>query len=99
MAAGDLDGAFDGFEAALAIQPGSARLVMDLAEAARAQGMQGKALHYYRAVLTRDPGNVDAIAGEGGALAEARWTRRSAIWPGCRRSVAIHVRPRAIWPP
>jgi Tfp pilus assembly protein PilF len=32
--------------------------------------MQGKALHYYRRVLTSDPQNLDAIAGEGEALAE-----------------------------
>lgn len=67
---GDAMRAIDGFEAALAIDPGSARLVLDLAEAARAQGLQGKALHYYRAVLDRDPRNLSAIAGEGAALAE-----------------------------
>jgi len=70
LAAGDFDKATDGFEAALAVQPGSARLVMDLAEVARRQGMQGKALHYYRDVLAMMPDDVDAIAGEGAALAE-----------------------------
>ncbi|WP_227711022.1 tetratricopeptide repeat protein [Novosphingobium ovatum] len=68
--AGNLDGAVDGFEAALAIQPGSNALVMKLAEVARRQGMQGKALHYYRVVLARSPQDLDAIAGEGQALAE-----------------------------
>lgn len=70
LASGNIDKATDGFEAALAVQPGSTRLVLDLAEAARRQGMQGKALHYYRAVLARDAVNLDAIAGEGEALAE-----------------------------
>ncbi len=70
LATGDVEKATDGFEAALAVQPGSTRLVLDLAEAARRQGMQGKALHYYRAVLARDSANPDAIAGEGEALAE-----------------------------
>ena len=70
MATGDLDRATDGFEAALAVSPGSARLVMDLAQVARRQTMPGKALHYYRAVLERDPANLDALAGEGQALAE-----------------------------
>ncbi|WP_068087967.1 tetratricopeptide repeat protein [Novosphingobium rosa] len=70
LAAGDLDRATDGFEAALAISPGSAVLVMDLADVARHQAMPGKALHYYRAVLARDPANLDALAGEGQALAQ-----------------------------
>jgi Tfp pilus assembly protein PilF len=67
---GDVDKALDGFEAALAIQPGSNRITLDLADAARMQGMQGKALHYYRRVLTIDPQSLDALAGEGEALAE-----------------------------
>ncbi len=70
MAMGDFDRATDGFEAALAVSPGSARLVMDLAEVARRQTMPGKALHYYRAVLERDPANLEALAGEGQALAD-----------------------------
>lgn len=70
LAAGDFNRATDGFEAALAIQPGSPTLVMDLAEVARRQTLPGKALHYYRAVLERDPSNLDALAGEGQALAD-----------------------------
>jgi Tfp pilus assembly protein PilF len=70
LAGGDVDKAIDGFEAALAVQPGSNRITLGLAEAARRQGLQGKALHYYRRVLTIDPQNFDAIAGEGEALAE-----------------------------
>jgi len=70
LGAGDADRATDAFEAALAVQPGSGRITLDLAEVARRQGMQGKALHYYRRVLISDPQNIDAIAGEGEALAE-----------------------------
>ena len=70
LAAGDADRALDGFEAALAISPGHPALVLDLADVARAEGLQGKALHYYRTVLERDPQNLAAIAGEGAALAE-----------------------------
>lgn len=70
LGAGDTGKAIDSFEAALAIQPGSNRITLDLAEAARSDGMQGKALHYYRRVLTADPQNLDALAGEGEALAE-----------------------------
>lgn len=70
LQAGEVDKAIDGFEAALAIQPGSSRITLGLAEAARQQGLQGKALHYYRRVLGADPQNLDALAGEGEALAE-----------------------------
>lgn len=70
MAAGQLDDAALDFEAALAIQPGHVAIYLNLAEAARKQGMQGKALHYYRVALKLDPGNLYAVAGEGEALAE-----------------------------
>lgn len=70
LVSGNIDAATDAFEAALAIQPGHATLVLDLAEAARRQGMQGKALRYYRDVLDHDPQNIAALSGEGAALAE-----------------------------
>ncbi len=70
LVAGDAGKATDAFEAALVVQPGNMQLMLDLAEAARAQGMQGKALHYYHGVLALDPQNLSAIAGEGAALAE-----------------------------
>ena len=70
LAAGDVDTAVDGFEAALALQPGSDRITIALADAARRQGMAGKALHYYRLVLAHAPNDADALAGEGEALAE-----------------------------
>lgn len=70
LAAGQPDAAIDAFEAALAIQPGHVAIVLDLAEATRKQGMQGKALHYYRLALAGDPDNRFALAGEGMALVE-----------------------------
>lgn len=70
LAAGNADGAIDAFEAALAVQPGAAQVTMALAEATRRQGLQGKALHYYREALERDPRNFAAISGEGQALVE-----------------------------
>jgi hypothetical protein len=42
LMAGDLDKAIDGFEAALAIQPGSNRITLDLAEAARREGCRAR---------------------------------------------------------
>lgn len=70
MAAGNADAAVDAFEAALTVQPGNATIYLALAEAARKQGMQGKALHFYREVLEHDPKNIAAISGEGAALVE-----------------------------
>lgn len=70
MAAGRIDAAIDAFEAALVVQPGSASVLVQLAEATRKQGMQGKAIHYYREALQADPRNLMAISGEGAAMAE-----------------------------
>ena len=70
LAAGRIDPAIDAFEAALVIQPGSVPVLLNLAEATRRHGMQGKALHYYREALEADPQNLLAISGEGAALAE-----------------------------
>jgi tetratricopeptide (TPR) repeat protein len=70
LAAGRTDAAVDAFEAALVVQPGSVSVLLNLAEATRRQGMQGKALHYYREALEADPKNLAAISGEGAALAE-----------------------------
>lgn len=70
LAAGNVDSAVDAYEAALVVQPGSSIILVSLAAAARRQGMQGKALHYYREALEGDPRNLLAIAGEGEALAE-----------------------------
>jgi Tfp pilus assembly protein PilF len=70
LAAGDAAAAIDALEAALAVDPGYTPIYIDLAEAARQQGLQGKAIRYYREALSRDPGNFAAISGEGAALVE-----------------------------
>ncbi|WP_090195741.1 tetratricopeptide repeat protein [Erythrobacter sp. HL-111] len=70
LAAGDTQGAIDAFEAALAVDPGHTPIFVSLAEAARENGLQGKAIRYYREALARDPDNFAAIAGEGAALVE-----------------------------
>lgn len=77
LAGGNADGATDAFEAALAIQPGHVAIYLNLAEASRKQGMQGKALHYYREAIELDPGNQFAIAGEGLALVEKGATEKA----------------------
>jgi len=70
LIAGNVDAAVDAYEAALTIQPGNTALYLALGEATRRQGMQGKAIHYYRLALDADPKNVLAISGEGSAMAE-----------------------------
>ena len=70
LRSGDAQGAVDAFEAALTVDPGYTPTLLRLAEAARANDLQGKAIRYYREALAREPKNVDALAGEGAALAE-----------------------------
>lgn len=70
LAAGKPDKAVDAFEAALAIDPADTGIFLELAEAARRNGLQGKAIAYYRSALERDPGNLAALAGEGAAMVE-----------------------------
>jgi len=70
LAQGDLDGATDAFEAALAIEPGQPDTLVALGDAARKSGMPGKAIHYYRVALDRDATDLAALSGEGAALAD-----------------------------
>ena len=67
---GNTQGAIDSYEAALAVDPGYTPIFLHLAEAAREDELQGKAIRYYREALMRDPDNLAAIAGEGAAMAE-----------------------------
>jgi len=70
IAAGHPEKAVDAFEAALAVDPAATAIFVDLAEAARLNGLQGKAIHYYRLALGREPDNLAALSGEGAALVE-----------------------------
>ena len=70
LAAGKPDAAIDAFESAFAIDPAYTPVLIELAEAARKNGLQGKAIAYYREALARDPGNLAAISGEGEAMVE-----------------------------
>jgi len=70
LKAGDTQAAIDAYEAALAVDPGYTPIFLELAEAARQDGLQGKAIRFYREALNRDPGNFAAISGEGAALVE-----------------------------
>ncbi len=70
LKADDPQAAIDAYEAALAVDPGYVGVFIELANVARFEGLQGKAIRYYREALVRDPGNFAAMSGEGEALVE-----------------------------
>lgn len=76
-AAGNYSAAIDAYESALTVEPGSVAILLSLADATRREGLQGKALHYYRVALTADPRNLEALSGEGVALAEKGATEKA----------------------
>ena len=64
-------------------------IYLDLAEAARASGLQGKAIHYYREALERDPEQLRRDLGRGrGAAREGRGRQG----PPQPRAAAVAVR-------
>jgi tetratricopeptide (TPR) repeat protein len=70
LARSDVQGAIDAYEAAMTVDPGYTPVLLKLAEAHRKEGLQGKAIGYYRDALARNPRDFAALAGEGEALAE-----------------------------
>ncbi len=67
---GDLNGAIDFYESALAADPRNRSAIIALAQVARAQGLPGKAIALYREALLLEPNDVTALAGQGEALAD-----------------------------
>jgi len=68
--AGNFDAANDALETALAVDPRNRSAYTELAEVARAQGLQGKAIRLYREALLLDPSDVGALVGQGEAMVE-----------------------------
>lgn len=68
--AGDLQGANDAYETALAIDPRNRKAFSALGEVARVQGLTGKSIRFYREALLLDPTDLDALAGQGEAMVE-----------------------------
>lgn len=66
--AGNLDGATDLFESALAVDPRNRPAFIHLAEVAEKRGLDGSAIRYYRAALLLEPNDRAALAGQGEAL-------------------------------
>lgn len=69
-AAGNLDGANDLIESALAVDPRNRAAYVTLAEIARTQGLPGKAIRFYREALTLEPNDVVALRGQGEAMVQ-----------------------------
>lgn len=69
-ATGDLSQANDAYESALAADPRNRKAFIALAEVARAQGLQGKAIRFYNDALILDPADIDALGGQGQAMVE-----------------------------
>jgi len=89
QAAGNLDGATDAGETAVAVDPRNRAAFVLLAEVAEARGLPGKSIRLYREALLLEPNDVAALRGQGealvakGALAQAR-TNLSRIRTLCR---------------
>lgn len=67
-AAGNLEGATDALESALAVDPRNRAAFVTLAHVAERLGLSGKAIRLYREALLLDPNDVTALAGQGEAM-------------------------------
>ena len=68
--AGNLAGATDLLESALAVDPRNRAAFISLAEVARAQGLPGKAIRLYFEALAIEPNDLVALSGQGEAMVE-----------------------------
>ena len=76
--AGNLDGATDVLETAVAVDPRNRAAFIELADVAERRDLPGKAIRLYREALLLEPGDRAALLGQGealvakGAMAQAR---------------------------
>jgi len=68
QAAGNLGGANDLLESALAVDPRNREAFVLIADIARAQNLPGKAIRFYGEALKLDPNDVTALRGQGEAM-------------------------------
>lgn len=68
--AGNLSGAADLMESALAVDPRNRAAYIALGRVAQGQGLSGKAVRFYRDALTLDPNDTVALAGQGEAMVQ-----------------------------
>lgn len=68
QAAGNLDGATDLLESAVAVDPRNRDAFVALGQVAQSRALPGKAIRLYREALSLDPNDVAALRGQGEAL-------------------------------
>jgi len=68
QAAGNVDGAIDLLETAVAVDPRNRQAFIVMAEVSEARGLPGKAIRLYREALLLEPNDVNALQGQGEAL-------------------------------
>jgi len=68
VAGGNLDGATDVLETALAVDPRNRGAFVLLAQVANTRGLPGKAIRLYREALALEPNDLGALRGQGEAL-------------------------------
>ena len=67
-AAGNIDGATDLLESAVAVDPRNRAAFIALAQIAETRNLPGKAIRMYREALQLEPNDLTALAGQGEAL-------------------------------
>lgn len=68
LSKGDIDGAQDAIESALAVDPRNRPAFIALADIARSRGLPGKAIRLYGEALALEPNDVNALRGQGEAM-------------------------------
>jgi Tfp pilus assembly protein PilF len=68
QAVGNLDGATDALETALAVDPRNRAAFIALGKVAQARGLPGKAIRLYREALLLEPNDVAALTAQGEAM-------------------------------
>ena len=68
VAGGNLDGATDVLETALAVDPRNRGAFVLLAQVANTRGLPGKAIRLYREALALEPNDLGALRGQGEGL-------------------------------
>ena len=70
QAGGQFESATDMLESALAVDPRNRAAFVALGDVAKAQGLPGKAIRFYREALELEPNDTAALAGQGDALVQ-----------------------------
>ncbi len=99
-AQGNLSGADDLLETALAVDPRNRAAYVALGAVAAAQGLPGKAIRLYRDALALDPNDTVALAGQGEAMVQKGAVERARVnlarinqlcKTGCPAAVALNA--------